>query len=101
MSVHTLVSHPLCPYVQRAVIVLKEKGIDFTRRDVDLTNLPAWFLELSPLAKTPVMLVDDEPIFESAVICEFWTKRNYRPCTRRTRLNEPDTAAGWSLAPRC
>ena len=71
MSIHTLVSHPLCPYVQRAAIVLKEKGIDFTRRDVDLTNMPAWFLELSPLAKTPVLLVDGEPIFESAVICEF------------------------------
>ena len=71
MSVHTLISHPLCPYVQRAAIVLKEKDIDFIRRDVDLTNMPAWFLELSPLAKTPVLLVDGEPIFESAVICEF------------------------------
>lgn len=71
MRVHTLVSHPLCPYVQRAAIVLKEKGIDFTRRDVDLTNIPAWFLEFSPLAKTPVLLVDGESIFESAVICEF------------------------------
>lgn len=71
MILHALVSHPLCPYVQRAAIVLKEKGIDFTRRDVDLTNMPAWFLELSPLAKTPVLLVDGEPIFESAVIWEF------------------------------
>ncbi len=67
----TLVSHALCPYVQRAVIVLKEKGVSFERRDVDLTNKPDWFLACSPLGKTPVLLVDDAPIFESAVICEY------------------------------
>ena len=30
-----------------------------------------WFLEISPLGKTPVLLVDGEAIFESAVIGEF------------------------------
>jgi glutathione S-transferase len=67
----TLVSHALCPYVQRAAIVLKEKGVPFVRRDVDLANKPDWFLACSPLGKTPVLLVDDAPIFESAVICEY------------------------------
>jgi len=67
----TLVSHALCPYVQRAAIVLAEKGVAFERRVVDLANKPAWFLAISPLGKTPVLLVDDVPIFESAVICEY------------------------------
>ena len=67
----TLVSHALCPYVQRATIVLMEKGIEFERREIDLANKPSWFLEISPLGKTPVLLVDGEAIFESAVICEF------------------------------
>ncbi len=67
----TLVSHALCPYVQRAAIVLAEKGVPFDRRDIDLANKPAWFLEVSPLGKTPVLLVGDEAIFESAVICEY------------------------------
>ncbi len=67
----TLVSHALCPYVQRAAIVLLEKGIEFERLEIDLANKPAWFLEISPLGKTPVLLVDGEAIFESAVICEF------------------------------
>lgn len=67
----TLISHLLCPYVQRAAIVLREKGVPFERREVDLANKPDWFLELSPLGKTPVLLVDGEAIFESAVICEF------------------------------
>ena len=67
----TLVSHLLCPYVQRAVILLKEKQIPFERIDVDLSNKPDWFLKVSPLGKTPVLLVDGQPIFESAVICEY------------------------------
>ncbi len=66
-----LVSHALCPYVQRAAIVLAEKGVPFERRDVDLARKPAWFTRISPLGKTPVLLVDDEAIFESAVICEY------------------------------
>jgi glutathione S-transferase len=66
-----LVSHPLCPYVQRAAIVLAEKGVPFARRDVDLADKPAWFRALSPLGKTPVLLVGEEPLFESAVICEY------------------------------
>lgn len=67
----TLVSHHLCPYVQRAAIVLAEKGVPFERRWVDLANKPAWFLAISPLGKTPVLLVDDVPVFESAVICGY------------------------------
>lgn len=67
----TLVSHELCPYVQRAAIVLAEKGIAFERIDIDLANKPDWFLKVSPLGKTPVLLVDGMPIFESAVICEY------------------------------
>jgi glutathione S-transferase len=67
----TLVSHALCPYVQRASIVLDEKQAAFTRRDVDLADKPDWFKAASPLGKTPVLLVGDTPIFESAVICEY------------------------------
>ena len=71
MSALVLVSHALCPYVQRAAIVLAEKGLPFERREIELTNKPAWFLKISPLGKTPVLLVDGQAIFESAVICEY------------------------------
>lgn len=67
----TLVSHALCPYVQRAAIVLAEKGMPFERREVDLAHKPAWFLEISPMGKTPVLLVNGASLFESAVICEY------------------------------
>ncbi len=67
----TLISHLLCPYVQRAIIVLEEKQIAYERTDIDLANKPDWFLKVSPLGKTPVLLVDGQAIFESAVICEY------------------------------
>lgn len=66
-----LISHDLCPYVQRAVISLAEKGVPFERSSIDLANKPDWFLAISPLGKTPVLLADDVPIFESAVILEY------------------------------
>src|SRR5712675_3040700 len=66
-----LISHKLCPYVQRAVIALTEKGVEFERIDIDLADKPDWFLKLSPLGKTPVLLVGDTAIFESAVILEY------------------------------
>ena len=66
-----LISHKLCPYVQRAVIALTEKGVPFERLDIDLDNKPDWFLKFSPLGKTPVLLVGDTAIFESAVILEY------------------------------
>jgi glutathione S-transferase len=66
-----LISHKLCPYVQRAVIALTEKGVPFERIDIDLANKPDWFLAISPLGKTPVLQVGDKAIFESAVILEY------------------------------
>lgn len=72
----TLVSHHLCPYVQRAAIVLTEKGVGFERNYIDLANKPDWFRAISPLGKVPLLLVgreegDKAVVFESAVICEY------------------------------
>ncbi|SNS49224.1 glutathione S-transferase [Tardiphaga sp. OK246] len=72
----TLVSHHLCPYVQRAAIVLAEKGVRFERRYIDLAHKPDWFGAISPLGKVPLLLVrrdgnDTAVLFESAVVCEY------------------------------
>src|SRR5450432_2074960 len=74
-----LISHKLCPYVQRAVIALTEKGVAFERVDIDLADKPDWFLAISPLGKTPVLLVGDVPIFESAVILEYLEETAPKP----------------------
>jgi len=76
MTQLTLISHELCPYVQRAAIVLAEKGVAFERIDIDLSNKPDWFLAISPLGKVPLLRVRDESgkeavLFESIAICEY------------------------------
>jgi glutathione S-transferase len=74
-----LISHKLCPYVQRAVIALTEKGVAFERFDIDLANKPDWFLAISPLGKTPVLQVGATAIFESAVILEYLEETEAKP----------------------
>jgi len=76
MSRLTLVSHHLCPYVQRAAIALLEKGVPFERDMIDLANKPEWFLAVSPLGKVPLLRVPrpegpEAVLFESNVICEY------------------------------
>ena len=67
----TLVSHALCPYVQRIAIALAEKGVAHDRLTVDLSSKPQWFLDISPLGRTPVLKVGGAALFESAAILEY------------------------------
>lgn len=67
-----LVSHHLCPYVQRSVIVLTEKEIPHKRTYIDLGNKPDWFKKISATGKVPLLKVNNTHVlFESAVICEY------------------------------
>lgn len=66
-----LISFDMCAYVQRALIILEEKNIEHEMEYIDLSMPPDWFYDVSPLEKVPVLLVDDEPLFESMVICEY------------------------------
>ncbi len=79
----TLISHHLCPYVQRAAISLAEKAVPFKRIDIDLANKPAWFRSLSPLGKVPLLRVREAgrevAIFESAVILEYLEETQPHP----------------------
>ena len=75
----TLVSHELCPYVQRAAIALDEKGVAFERINIDLANKPDWFRAISPLGKVPLLKVGDTVIFESVVILEYLEETQQGP----------------------
>jgi len=57
LSALTLVSHHLCPYVQRAAIAFSEKNVPFERIHVDLSNDPHRLRALSPLGKVPLLRV--------------------------------------------
>ena len=87
----TLVSHHLCPYVQRAVIALIEKSVPFDRHDIDLAAKPDWFQAISPLGKVPLLIVDQgngarAAVFESSAICEYLDE------TQPGRRLHPETA---------
>ncbi|HLJ64475.1 MAG TPA: glutathione S-transferase family protein [Stellaceae bacterium] len=77
MTTLTLVSHHLCPYVQRAAIALAEKGVAHERLFISLAEKPAWFTAISPLGKVPLLKVqkpgaaEEVVLFESAPICEY------------------------------
>ncbi len=72
MSKLKLVSFSVCPFVQRSIIALNIKWIDFDIEYIDLENKPDWFDKLSPLWKVPILFIDDNTvIFESDVINEY------------------------------
>ncbi|MEH6456788.1 MAG: glutathione S-transferase family protein [Cocleimonas sp.] len=71
MSKPKLISFNVCPFVQRSVILLEEKGVDYDIDFIDVYDPPAWFLEISPTGKVPVLQVDGEVLFESTVIGEY------------------------------
>ena len=93
-----LVSHVLCPYVQRVAIALHEKGAAFRRVDVDLANKPDWFVAISPLGKTPLLEVANNDntavIFESAVILEYLEETTAPALHPATPLQRADHR-GW------
>jgi glutathione S-transferase len=72
MTKYLLVSFKTCPWVQRAAIVLREKGIAFEFRHIEPDNRPEWFIAISPHRKVPVLQIDDgASLFESNAIAEY------------------------------
>ncbi len=76
MAKPKLVSFKICPFVQRSVILLKEKNIDFDIAYINLDEPPEWFLALSPTGKVPILEVDGKVLFESAIISEYLDEVN-------------------------
>lgn len=61
-----------CPYSQRSRMVLIEKNVAFTVKEVDLpSGTPDWFREISPYGFVPVLAHKGRHIFESAIINEY------------------------------
>ncbi|MDO3387633.1 glutathione S-transferase family protein [Gilvimarinus sp. SDUM040013] len=68
---YEVIGHRICPYVQRVVIALEELGLDYAKMDISLENKPSWLSQCSPGGKVPVLMVDNNAIFDSEVICEY------------------------------
>ncbi len=50
---------------------MRAKAVDFDVTYINLRDKPDWFLKISPHGKVPVLLVDEQPLFESNAIAEF------------------------------
>jgi stringent starvation protein A len=70
-----LIDAARCPYCARVRIALHEKGLDYETVEVDLTDRPAWLVELNPPnGRVPVL--DDEFVLpESEVIMAYLEER--------------------------
>jgi glutathione S-transferase len=66
-----LISFKLCPFAQRAIILLNTQNIDFEVTYINPMDPPDWFKEISPTGQVPLLKVDDQVVFESSVITEF------------------------------
>ncbi|XP_064488597.1 glutathione S-transferase omega-1-like [Ornithodoros turicata] len=60
-----------CPFSHRALHVLAAKNIDHEIVNIDLKNMPDWFLNLHPSRKVPVLQQDDKVINESLIVSEY------------------------------
>lgn len=89
-----LVSFKLCPFVQRAVILLRHKQIDYDIDYIDLTDPPDWFMKISPIGKVPLLIVDNSVIFESSVILEYLDEA-YPPPMHPSDLIEKARHRSW------
>ena len=70
-----LVDAPRCPYCARARIALAEKGIEYERVEVDLSDRPQWVKELNPPDGRVPVLDDGFVLPESEVIMLYLDER--------------------------
>ena len=70
-----LIDAPRCPYCARVRIALAEKGLEYECVEVDLSDRPAWVVELNPPRGAVPVLDDGFTLPESEVIMEYLEER--------------------------
>ena len=68
-----------CPYCARVRIAFAEKGLEFERVEVDLSNRPSWLIDLNPPRGRVPVLDDGFVLPESEVIMEYVEERYPTP----------------------
>ncbi len=66
-----LISEKTCPFVQRAVLILKEKRVEHRTTYVDILDPPDWFAAKSPRGQTPLLEVENQVVLGPQAICEY------------------------------
>jgi glutathione S-transferase len=77
---------PLSPFVRKADVLLREKGVEFELESVNIMPMPDWFVEISPARRIPVLRDTDigkeDPlgtIPDSSAICAYIEKKFPEP----------------------
>ncbi len=66
-----LISVPVCPYAQRARILLNTKQVEHDIDYIDLFDKPAWYLDRVPTGKVPALFVGDDDAIAASVPDDF------------------------------
>lgn len=66
-----LYSMRFCPYAQRALLMLKAKGLDHEVVNVNLLKRPEWYNDVLPAGTVPVLYQDEKVISGSMPIAEY------------------------------
>ncbi|MBK7950910.1 MAG: glutathione S-transferase family protein [Deltaproteobacteria bacterium] len=77
---------PLSPFVRKAEVVMREKGIAFESESVNILPMPDWFKAISPARRIPVLRdtsIGTEgragTLPDSSAICAFLEKKQPNP----------------------
>ncbi len=77
---------PLSPFVRKAEVVLREKGVPFESESVNIMPMPDWFKQISPARRIPVLrdtTVGREgragTLPDSSAICAFLERKHPTP----------------------
>ena len=97
MKLHT---SSLAPNPRRVAIFLAEKGIDIPTVEVDLVerkNFDPEFVALNPMARVPVLELDDGScIAESVAICRYFEEQQPEPPLFGTTATEKAMVEMWN-----
>lgn len=89
------ISAEVCPFAQRTLIALLEKGVDYEHIEIDLRNKPDWFDAVSPYSKVPVLRHGDVTIYESSIVNEYLDEVFPEPALMPGEAGARATARVW------
>ena len=66
-----VIGYKICPFVQKVLIALNFKALAYEYTEVDINEKPDWFLKKSPVAKVPLLIAENQVLFESSAIIDY------------------------------
>ncbi|KAK7091939.1 glutathione S-transferase omega-1-like isoform X2 [Littorina saxatilis] len=66
-----LYSMRMCPYAQRARLMLSAKKVKYDRVNVDLNSKPDWFFDINFYGEVPVIIHKGKNVYESLICSEY------------------------------